>query len=202
MTKPRQKQPLLTYLANQRSDLYDMFATASISAWVINTKAGAWGPTRGFAMIVENEASLDSWRTDTGLFACIDWTLGSVTGIGAEVAELALRKPDDCIAMVMCTETKKCVYGVVPKERDAMFPKDSNTEALFVHVVPDLRLPPLHYDEVVSSFTYCCAACGAAAPKERAMRKKCSRCRRVYYCNPNCQQAAWCTHRLMCAPQV
>lgn len=193
-TTPPCREPLLDHLARQRGHLNDLFATASISAWIINTKAGTWGPTHGFAMVLQDEASLDN-----GLFACIDWTNSSSTDLGRRVGELALCNPNDCVVLVVCMATKKFVYGVVPKQRDAMFPKDTAAEAIFSTVVPDLQLPPLHFNDVISNFTKSCAACGAA-PKDK--RKKCSGCRCVYYCGPECQKAAWRTHRLVCAPKV
>lgn len=41
-----------------------------------------------------------------------------------------------------------------------------------------------------------CAACGDSL----ASNKRCSRCKRVYYCSPRCQRADWANHRSICVP--
>ena len=45
-----------------------------------------------------------------------------------------------------------------------------------------------------------CSTCNVVLSKAAA--KKCSRCRRVYYCSTECQRAAWHDHRQICTDTI
>jgi len=71
------------------------------------------------------------------------------------------------------------------------FQDQQEEQEVAVHVnVPD--------DNKANMQTKCCHLCGGKDSKSRL--KKCARCRAVYYCNAQCQQADWKCHKVSCVP--